>query len=163
MENIKKEIADILNGLTPICGSANIEPRIDDLCDLFEKTLKSCGDVLRIERGWPGFFIGANHCNFRRNTLLVYKDIKIVVATVGFLEIFGKIEPILEDRYFVTMAFFALEDDTRYYDADVRRRISFESKWYIDKIDAEDEANEMHEAVVSEIMGKLISGYQFNG
>lgn len=160
--NLRKEIENILNGLIPMCGTANIDPRIEDLCDLFEKTLKSYGDVLRIERGWPGHFIGANQCRFRRNTLLVYKHIKIVVSTVGLMEIFGKIMPIGEGRYFETRAFFAMEDDTRYYDTDVKRPVSFESQWYIDNIDAYDKANEMHEAVVSEIIEKLISGYQFN-
>ena len=118
-------------------------------------------NIVRTERGWGGHFIGAARCHFRRNTLLSYKDIKIVVSTVGLMEIHGKFEEIGIDRYYETMAFHSKENDTRYHDADVSREIGFESPWAISELDADDRANEMHEAVVDEISNKLKDGYRF--
>lgn len=118
-------------------------------------------EVSRVERGWGGHFICASRCQFRRNTLLSYKDIKIVVSTVGLMEVNGKFEQIGLNRYYETMAFHANANDTRYYDADVSREISFESPWAISELDADDKANIMHENVVSEIINKLKDGYVF--
>lgn len=118
-------------------------------------------EVSRVERGWGGHFICASRCQFRRNTLLSYKDIKIVVSTVGLMEVNGKFEQIGLNRYYETMAFHANANDTRYYDADVSREISFESPWAISKLDADDKANIMHENVVNEISKKLKDGYRF--
>lgn len=118
-------------------------------------------EVSRVERGWGGHFICASRCQFRRNTLLSYKDIKIVVSTVGLMEVNGKFEQIGLNRYYETMAFHANANDTRYYDADVSREISFESPWAISKLDADDKANIMHENVVEEISNKLKDGYRF--
>ncbi len=117
--------------------------------------------VIRTERGWAGHFIGAASCYFRRNTLLSYKDIKIVVSTVGLMEINGKFEKIGVGRYYETMAFHSKYNDTRYHDADVSMEIGFESPWAISELDADDKANEMHEAVVDEISNKLKDGYTF--
>lgn len=110
------------------------------------------------ERGWAGHFICANRCRFRRNTLLEYKDIKIVVSSVGLMEgIDGKgFEPIgAFDRYYETMCWYADLNDTRYYDIDVERQISLDSQWAIDEIDADDKANIMHDNAVKEILNKL--------
>ena len=52
------------------------------------------------------------------------------------------------------MAFFA-EENSVYYDADVEKQIIIDSNWSINEIDAEIEANNMHEAVVNEIVEKL--------
>lgn len=117
--------------------------------------------VTRTERGWPGHFIVANRCLFRRNTLLSTGDTKIVVSTVGLLVVDGKIETIGHNRYYETMAFHSKSDDLRYFDADVYRDVEFESEWSIDHTDADDKANEMHEAVVSEISRKLSEGLKF--
>jgi len=99
------------------------------------------------ERGWPGHFCCAPYCLFRRNTLLEYKDIKIVVSTVGGYVAsvdYDKFSRIGINRFYETMAFHALADDDRYHDADVERVVQFDSKWSIDHLDADDEANEMH-------------------
>ena len=114
--------------------------------------------VVRTERGWAGHFICSNRCRFRRNTLLMLDDVRVVVSTVGLLELKGKIESIGADsRYYETMAFHALLDE-RYWDADVSRQVEFNSPWAIDVIDVDDKANEMHEAVVDELICRLEAG-----
>ena len=84
--------------------------------------------VSRVERGWAGHYICANRCRFRRNTLLTYNDIMIVVSSVGLLKIGDSFDVIGLNRYFETMAFHADKDDKRYFDADVRKQISFDSE-----------------------------------
>lgn len=118
--------------------------------------------VQRTERGWAGHFICANRCRFRRNTLLEYSEIKIVVSTVGLMESIDKegFETIGYNRYFETMAFHA-NNDKRYYDIDVSRQIYFNSEWCIKDIDADDRANIMHERVVDEISEQLKNGNQY--
>lgn len=93
-----------------------------------------------------------------------YNDIKIVVSTVGAMERSNGngFETIGHNRYFETMAFYSNLEDTRYYDIDVSKQISFDSEWAISEIDADDKANEMHDAVVEEISAKLLSGYVFS-
>lgn len=65
------------------------------------------------------------------------------------------------DRYFETMAFHANANDKRYLDADVSRQVYFKSPWSIEELDADDKANDMHEAVVKEISRKLSRGASF--
>lgn len=123
--------------------------------------VSNCSGVIRTERGWTGHFICADKCRFRRNTLLTYNDIKIVVSSVGLMKIGDKFDTVGVGRYFETMAFHTDKDDKRYFDADVSKRVYFESDWAIAEIDADDKANEMHEAVVAEISNKLEKGYKF--
>ncbi len=54
---------------------------------------------------------------------------------------------------------FAAEYDGRYWDADVQRQLDFDSPWQISELDADDRANDMHEAVVLEFMDKLRNGF----
>lgn len=120
-------------------------------------------DVSRVERGWAGHFICADRCTFHRNTLLRCGDVQIVVSTVGLMRSFfprseNRFEEVGHNRFFETMAFHALRDDTRYHDADVTRQICFESEWAISETDADDKANDMHEAVVAELTAKLERG-----
>lgn len=128
---------------------------------LRQTDVSSSSGVIRQERGWAGHFICANTCKFRRNTLLTYNDIKIVVSTVGLMQIDDKYETIGAGRHFETMAFHSDKSDTRYNDADVSKQIYFDSDWAIAEIDADDKANEMHEAVVSEITNRLLAGDTF--
>lgn len=122
--------------------------------------------LTRTERGWAGHFCCSDRCLFRRNTLLEYGDIKIVVSSVGLMrDIHKKDERAFDtvglDRYYETMAFHSRADDARYHDADVSRQISFDSPWAIDEIDADDRANDMHEQVVAEISRRLKKGDKF--
>lgn len=55
------------------------------------------------------------------------------------------------------MAFHA-DPNNRWLDADVCRVVEFDSKRTISEIDADDRANDMHEAVVNEIIQKMLSG-----
>jgi hypothetical protein len=117
--------------------------------------------VVRKERGWAGHFICANRCRFRRNTLLEYNGMKIVVSTVGLMEDhFNKNEfiQIGAGRYYETMAFRAKKRD-RYKDADVSKEVAISGKWYVDNCDeySDVEANDMHEGIVEEVMNKLKS------
>lgn len=124
-------------------------------------------EVKRTERGWAGHFICANYCRFRRNTLLEYGDKKWVVSTVGYYvnPFLGKMEEIGHHRWYETMAFKSDAEDTYFHDADVTQEIPFESEWGIfadtakELIDkhpfADNEANDMHEAVVAELMEKI--------
>ena len=114
--------------------------------------------VKRTERGWAGHFCCSSRCLFRRNTLLEYKDKKIIVSTVGQMKLDnGDIDTIGYNRYYETMVFEANYLDTKYYDIDVTSQIiSFNNNWCINKIDADNEANEMHENVVNEISQMLI-------
>ena len=135
-----------------------------DFAEWCAEQVKNCSIpavVKRIERGWAGHFICSNRCRFRRNTLLTYKDIKIVVSTVGLMEGAGEFETVGSGRYFETMAFHSDLTDKRYYDADVSQQVYFDSACAIAEIDADDKANEMHEAVVAEISTKLEQGYRF--
>ena len=117
--------------------------------------------VIRTERGWAGHFICADRCRFRRNTLLAYNDIKIVVSSVGLMKIDEKFDTVGSGRYFETMVFHANKNDKRYFDADVSKEVYFDGDWAIAEVDANDKANEMHEAVVAEISTKLENGYKF--
>ena len=121
--------------------------------------------VKRLERGWPGHYVCANRCRFRRNTLLSYKNTEVVVSTVGLMEKYNRdtfdisgFDTIGCNRYYETMCFLAKKSDTRYKDIDVEKQIYFDSQWSISELDADDKANEMHEVVVDEITKKLLSG-----
>lgn len=122
-------------------------------------------------RGWPGHFICGYRCVFHLNTLIEYDEIRIVVSTVGLMlkdgwdkakTWSGRFDTVGCDRYFETMAFHACRDG-KFWDADVEREISFESKWEWELPDMEQQANDGHYAVVKEIVDKLESGETFSG
>ena len=115
--------------------------------------------IEQTERGYAGHFICSHRCTFKRNTLLEYGDVRVVVSTVGNMRLDDKIEPIGCERYFETMAFKAQYDDP-YWEADVSNQINFNSDWCISecKHKSDKEADYMHERVVAEIKEKLLSG-----
>ena len=118
--------------------------------------------VTREERGWPGHFIGAAQCNFRRNTLLTCGEIRVVVSTVGAYRPYQteRFEEIGYDRYYETMAFMAEFVEPVYWDADVTRRVDFAATWQINAINkiSDAAANQMHEDVVAELTQCLEQG-----
>jgi len=73
----------------------------------------------------------------------------------------GKFEEIGCGRHFETMAFHA-KHDGRYWDADVGREVEFDAEWAIAKVDADDQANDMHEAVVDELADRMSAGLLTN-
>lgn len=117
--------------------------------------------VKRTERGWTGHFCCADRCLFRRNTLLEYNGLKVVISTVGRMlanpndKEFTPIGAF--GRHFETRVWMAQEDD-KYNDIDVDKPVSFESECDLPEPDMELEANEMHENVVNEITGYLLAG-----
>ena len=117
-------------------------------------------EIKRTERGWPGHFIGASRCNFRRNTLIECGDVRVIVTSVGAYMPDGKPEYIGYQRYYETMAFPA-SFDGRYWDADHSKEISIHGEWATSDPLGDDTANNIHEAVVDEFMGRITSGETF--
>jgi len=115
--------------------------------------------IKRTERGWPGHFICSDSCIFRRNTLLEYFRFKIVISTVGNMIRNSERHEVGCNRNYETMCFHAKKEGI-YWDADVERRVDFDSEWMIEKLSttSDQKANEMHDNVVSEIEKKLLSG-----
>ena len=122
--------------------------------------------VKRTERGWPGHFIAANFCTFRRNTLLEYGEKKWVISTVGayFPMGMGQPESIGANRWYETMVFEATLQGG-YWDADVEKGIDVKGDWgiwgetkdeVIEKYGKPDAAaNDMHERIVEEMTEKI--------
>jgi len=127
-------------------------------------------EVKRSERGWAGHSICSERCLFRRNTLLEFEHVKIVVSTVGLIKDIRsrqnegdamKFDTFGIDRYFETRAFHSDSNDTRYNDPDISSPVDFESQWSINEIDADDKANVMHNTVVEEISERMQKGEFF--
>ena len=133
--------------------------------------------IQQIERGWAAHFIGAAHCRFHRNTLLVaHKNgefmREVVVSTVG-MYIPASLpehtlipEPVGFDRYYETLIFEAKQRGY-YTEADTYREIilDLDLPWYIneetfreqrDSID--DAANMMHDNLVTAVIQHLQDG-----
>ena len=122
--------------------------------------------VKRTEKGWPGHFICANMCVFRRHTMLEFNEVAIAISSVGNMMNWrdhDKIEMIGARRYFETMSFHCkpVTEEEPWRDADVSRQIDFNSPWSIDAPWREQEANDMHEAVVAEITAELLNGNKY--
>ena len=119
--------------------------------------------VKRTERGWAGHFCCSSRCLFRRNTLLEYRDIKIVVSTVGDMVYNGQIKEVGWNRFYETFVFHANTSDG-YNNANVSRQIHLcgsGSFWSIDTPNSPMSANNMHENMVDFICGELLEGNTF--
>lgn len=111
------------------------------------------------ERGWPGHFICASQCIYRRNTLLECGRKRIVVSTVGNYRPVhknGDAERIGCDRFYETMAFKACKKGV-YWEADVSKQVDFESQWSLNEVEEETDlkADAMHEKVVKELSDRI--------
>ncbi len=128
--------------------------------------------VKRTERGWPGHFICATDCLFRRNTLLQYGKKYVVISTVGCMRRkdsqgnYGKPDSIGADRYYETMAFLSDSGDSIYHDIDVSNEIYVpDVRWAISgkelkekESEIDNVANKMHEDYVSSVEKMLLNG-----
>lgn len=126
-------------------------------------------EVTTTERGWPGHYICAGRCLFRRNTLVEGPGGRVVVSTVGHgrdpngsWHIVGA--GLNEYRYYETMVFDA-QDEGPYVDANVScQRDDYKGRCGIyaktpDDLpeDVDNQANKMHEDVVAfyaELLGR---------
>ena len=125
----------------------------------------SLNEVKRTERGWAGHFILSSRCRFRRNTLLEYGDIKIVVSTIGNMfsitnNGYEKYEQVGLKRDYETYVFFADNEDP-YHDIIAERQLfEFDRAYEIKKGDkcCDLIANNMHEEVVAEVTEALLKG-----
>jgi hypothetical protein len=116
------------------------------------------------ERGWIAYYICADRCRFRRNTLIEYGKRRVVVGSIGMLYVkFNDKEPdtVGDGRYYETAAFHAKRDGC-YWDININRPIyNYKSPNRIStwkSLDADQQANNMHEVVVREITAKLKRG-----
>lgn len=122
-------------------------------------------EITRIERGWAGHFICSDRCRFRRNTLLSMGNVRIVISTVGLMvakqaapDGSYQFETLGGSRYFETLAFHADSEDARYFDADISRQIGINGTSTISEVDADDRANNMHEAIAEEMRLRMLAG-----
>lgn len=123
--------------------------------------MKQSNDIYVQERGWASHFIGARWCFFRRNTLLEYNGISIVVSTVGRMwkdtPSGGKFMKLsyLHNNYFETMVFFT--DKTKFKDADVAKDVLYQEHY--EGVGVEDEllVNATHDKIVDLMMQKLLN------
>jgi len=135
------------------------EPR-DDTPTVGTEVLKT----KRTERGWPGHFCCARRCNFRRNTLLEYGGVRLIVSTVGAFIVDDKFETVGHKRYYETVVFVAEDstvDGAIYTDTVCTAEISCQGiQQGIDHCgrSADGEANDMHENVVDYIIARMEAG-----
>jgi len=113
--------------------------------------------VIRTERGWAGHCCVSRDCLFRRNTLLQKDNVFVVVSTVGnWIPLNAtRVQEIGAGRFFETMVFLSKESDQEYHDIDASKQIHFDANWNLLKPAMDNEANDMHEAVVEEITDRL--------
>lgn len=108
------------------------------------------------ERGWQAHLCVI--CLYHRNTLLEYKDKKIIVSTVGhYRDPNGKVVSISGNNYYETMVFEAQLEEG-YWDMNVTRKVYLDSNWRLLDHDygADLKAEEMHNNIVKEMTQKLL-------
>lgn len=130
-----------------------------------EHCVSYTGKVKRTERGWPGHYICAHTCLFRRNTLLEYMNKKWIVSTVGNKQLDNKPDMIGADRWYETKVFEA-ELVNGYWDVDVSKEIQSKQDWGIwgntwEEVEEkyrpiDNSANEMHERIVDEMTERIV-------
>jgi hypothetical protein len=137
-----------------------------------------CADfkgILLVERGWPGHYICAARCVWRRNTLLtlpkgeVNGEVRVVVSSVGnqrdanerSVPVAGWVGmPINPPRWYETKVFMAREDDLGFWDADIGRQMRLPRELVTslhrmhDRVDHD--AEEMHSECCKYVMRRLM-------
>lgn len=118
--------------------------------------------IMRIERGWGAHFIGAANCLFRRNTLLVFGERRIVVSTVGNYcpPPIYEITQIGADRHYETMIFEA-EFQSPFWEANIQKQLYIENlEWSLEYVgdNSDNLANDMHEKSVDTVMKMMQEG-----
>lgn len=118
-----------------------------------------------IERGWSGYLQYFERCLFRRNTLLETSKGSVVVVSIGSMfSTYGEILPVEDsDVYFKTEVFLT-KTEGPYTEPDITAPLIIKSQHRItaNKIldipyDVDNQANEMHEGVVTEFIRILES------
>lgn len=128
-------------------------------------------EIETIERGWAGHYCCADMCLFRRNTLVAWNGISIVVSTVGdYRTSKGKRESIGLCRDYETMAFWSLKDVDGYIDSDINRQVDLGSPCVLTSefcekngIQNHEYANHMHELAVGWVSKWIKSREGFYG
>ncbi len=112
-------------------------------------------------RGWPGHFIMSHACVFHLNTLVECGSTRIIVNTVGNMQLPGEktVAEIGLDRYYETMAFKAALKDG-YWDQESGQEIPLNCITQVCHvgITADQEAQDMHLGAIAEIIGKIFRG-----
>lgn len=118
-------------------------------------------NIKRTERGWAGHFIAGHRCQFRRNTLLEFGEVRVVVSTIGVMLIDEDAAPVEIglNRHYETMVFMAKWENP-YWEADVEKQITVDGKWSIPNVDRGTDlvANNMHEVICDAIFMKMKNG-----
>lgn len=114
------------------------------------------------ERGWAGHFICSDKCMFHRNTLISDGETRVVVSTVGNMVLNSQsLVNIGHDRVYETMIFHAKEEGG-YIEADVSKEIFISPNNRLSESelrdDMDNQADEMHEANVAEIVRLIENG-----
>jgi hypothetical protein len=149
----------------------------EELDHLKSAACSDCRDIaLREEKaqkvkvtylGWPGHYCASRYCVFHLNTLIEYGEKRFVVSTVGNQweqkgDMFRTI-PIGCSHYYETMAFPAVLRD-RYWEAETSSSIKLSGVATTNAHDyhSDIKAQAMHEAIVQEIIGRLLQGEDIN-
>lgn len=120
--------------------------------------------IKRTERGWAGHYICSASCRYRRNTLLEFGNIRVVVSTVGAHYPHNRRDQLChigigrsaEYRYYETMAFHATKIRDYYEAGDVLELSGYTTNAEISAdspddlpYDVDNLADQMHEAVIA--------------
>ena len=120
-------------------------------------------NVTRTEQGWPGHFVCADKCLFRRNTLLQIGEARVIVSTVGDMRNHrNEITSIGSDLYYETMVFAAEFQDGYWIAIGDPLPIPDSCRSSIDWFSlqsykglADHYANVMHECVVAHVSSRM--------
>jgi len=115
--------------------------------------------VKRIEQGCAGHLVGdANHCAFRRNTVIKLDQQCLLVSTIG-MKLNAQEKPVLINcTYFETMVGKAVQSKDGYWLLDLNNILEYEQfgQELKDGYASYREAEAFHEAMVNKWIGSLV-------